>query len=106
MAIVDRLWTKDIVEKLYLRFCKYILSVNMSTCTNMVLGELGVTPLLLDAQCRMVMFWANMSKPCNTPKLSTLLFRLLFKLYNANIFKSPWIKSIEEIVEVCGFPGI
>ena len=46
----------DVVEKLYLRFCKYILSVNMSTCTNMVLGELGVTPLLLDAQCRMVMF--------------------------------------------------
>ena len=45
------------------------------------------------------MFWANLSKPCNTPKLSTLLFRLLF-------FKSPWIKAIEEIVKGCGFPGI
>ena len=42
----------DNVEKLYLRFCKYILSVNMSTCTKMVSGELGVTPLRLDAQCR------------------------------------------------------
>ena len=64
----------DVVEKLYFRFCKYILSVNKSTCTNVVLGELGVTPLLFDAQCRMVMAMANLSKPCNMPKLSTLLF--------------------------------
>ena len=72
----------------------------------MVLGELGVTPLLLDAQCRMVMFWANLSKVCNMSKLSPLLLRLLFKLYDVNIFKSPWIKAIKHAVEGCGFPGI
>ena len=71
----------------------------------MVLGELGVTPLLLDTQCRIVMFWATLSKPCNTPKLSKLLFRLLFKL-NANIFKSSCIKVIKDIVEGYGFPGV
>ena len=92
----------DVVEKLYLGFCKYILSVNMSTCTNMILGELGVTPLLLDAQCRMVMSWANLSKSCNTPKLSTLLFRLLFKLYDANILKPPWIKAKFVAFQVSG----
>ena len=96
----------NVVEKLHFRFCKYILSVNMSTCTNMVLGELGVTPLLLDAQCRMVMVWVNLSKPCNTSKLSTLLFGVLFKLYNASIITSPWIRAIKEIVKGCGFPGI
>ena len=74
----------------------------------MDLGESGVTPRFLDTQYRMI-FWANLSKPCNTQKLSTVLFRLFFKLCNANIFKSPWIKAINminDIVEGCGFPGI
>ena len=39
----------------------------------MVLGELGVTPLLLNAQCRMVMFWTNLPKPYNTPTLLTFI---------------------------------
>ena len=46
----------DILEKLHLRFCKYVLGVNKSTCTNMVYGELGATPLSLITQSRMVMF--------------------------------------------------
>ena len=62
----------------------------------MVSRKLGVNPLLLDAQCAMVMFWANLSEPCNTPKLPALLFRFLFKLYNANILKSLWIKAIKD----------
>ena len=33
----------DIIEKIHLRFCKYVLQVNKSTCSNMVYGELGVT---------------------------------------------------------------
>ena len=58
-----------------------------------------MTSLLLDAQCKMVMFWANLSEPCNTPKLSTLLFRFSFKLYNGIFIKSIWIKAIKDIVE-------
>ena len=49
----------EVVEKLHLRFCKYILSLNKSTCTNMVYGELEITPLLLHAQSRMIMFWSK-----------------------------------------------
>ena len=44
----------DILEKLHLRYCKYILLVNKTTCSNMVYGELGITPLLLHAQCSRV----------------------------------------------------
>ena len=51
-------WTPEgaeVIEKLHLRFCKHILSHNKSTCSNMVYGELGTTPLLLHAQSRMIM---------------------------------------------------
>ena len=51
----------EVLEKLHLRFCKYILLVNETTCSNMVYGELGEYPLILSAQTRMIMFWANIS---------------------------------------------
>ena len=51
----------DILEKLHLRFCKYVC-VNKSTCTNMVYGELGATPLALISQSRVVMFWARIKQ--------------------------------------------
>ena len=41
----------DIVNKVKLRFCKYILHVHKSTCSNMVYGELGETPLHIDIKC-------------------------------------------------------
>ena len=43
----SEIWTyenNDIIEKLHLRYCKYILSVNKRT-TSMVYGELGRYPL-------------------------------------------------------------
>ena len=57
----------DILEKLHLRFCKYVLGVNKSTCTNMVYGELGATPLSLITQSRMVMFWVRIKKVEENP---------------------------------------
>ena len=36
----------EILEKLHLRFCKYILLVNKTTFSNMVYGELGEYPLI------------------------------------------------------------
>ena len=96
----------DILEKLHLRFCKYILMVNKTTCSNMVYGELGVTPLLLSAKARMIMFWANISQNNEKPKISNLLYKLLLKLYVDDIYKSPWCTYIKSILEGCGFSGI
>ena len=50
----------DILEKLQLRFCKYILAVNKSTCSNMVYGELGITPLDIDIKARIIVYWAKL----------------------------------------------
>ena len=49
----------EILDKLHLRFCKYILLVNRTTCSNMVYGELGEYPLIISAQTRMIMFRAK-----------------------------------------------
>ena len=42
----------DIIEKLHLKYCKYILSVNKSTTSSMVHGELGRYPLNIEYTSR------------------------------------------------------
>ena len=49
----------NIVEKLHLKFCKYILNLNNSTPNYMEYGELGRYPLYMYIKVRMVTFWPN-----------------------------------------------
>ena len=58
-----------ILEKLQLRFCKYILSVNKCKYNNMVYGVLGVLPLKIHAIC----FWAPFDYG---PKMQTFIINL------------------------------
>ena len=46
----------DIIEKLHLRYCKYRLSVNKSTTSSMVYGELGRYPLNIEYTSRCILF--------------------------------------------------
>ena len=47
----SEIWTyenNDVIEKLHLRYCKYILNVNKNTTSSMVYGELGRYPLNIE----------------------------------------------------------
>ena len=72
----------DIVNKVKLRFCKYIPHVHKSTCSNMVYGELGETPLHIDIKCKMVLYWARLitSKENKLSKMAKI-YSLIYKLY-------------------------
>ena len=41
-----------IPDKLQLKFCKYILKINKSSCYNTIYGELGVIPISVQAKYR------------------------------------------------------
>ena len=71
----------------------------------MVYGELGATPLSLITQSRMVMFWARIKKVEENPKISSLLFQILLKMYKNATFCSPWVTTVKNILENCGFAG-
>ena len=95
----------DILEKIQLRFCKYILAVNKSTCSNMVYGELGITPLDIDIKARMITYWAKLVNE-DQSEISHMIYTLLYKLDEFNIFKSNWLSSIRCTLNDSGFPGI
>ena len=69
----------DILERLQLRFLKYVLSVNKFTSSMMVYEELGVVPLDVDIKLRMLTCWARL---CLGDKhnISNIFYSLLYTL--------------------------
>ena len=71
-----------------------------------VYGELDEYPLILSARKKMVRFWANICQDTEKPKISNLMYKLLYKFSEKNVYKSPWLNCVEMILKDCGFPGI
>ena len=95
----------DIVNKVKLRFCKYILHAHKSTCSNMVYGELGETPLHIDIKCKIILYWARVINSKEN-KLSKMIYSLIYKLYEKDLFHSTWIRSVKNTLDSAGFSGI
>ena len=53
----------------------------------MVYGELGITPLDIDIKARMFVYWAKLVSE-DLSKISHMIYSLLYKLHEFNIFKT------------------
>ena len=69
----------DIIEKLQLRFKKYILHVNKFTCSNMVYGEVGTSPLIVNIKSRLLIFWSSLIM-CHENNTCNNFFSVLYSL--------------------------
>ena len=85
----------DILERLQLRFLKYVLSVNKFTSSMMVYGELCVVPLDVDIKLRMLTYWARLCLG-DKHKISNTIYSLLYTLDEKKIFKSEWIQTVKQ----------
>ena len=95
---------KDI-EKVHLKFCKYLLSLPSRATNNMVYGELGRMPLEIKIKTRAVSFW---SKLCTgkQSKLSFLIYLILVCLHEQKLYSSEWIAFIINVLDECGLSNI
>ena len=104
MLYASEVWGGEhtgILETLHLKFLKYTLRVKTSTCNNMVYGELGRFPLVIDIQKRLIGYWARLITGKST-KLSKVMYDCLLHLYSAGIYESPWLLRIKQILDTCG----
>ena len=69
----------------------------------MVYGELGENPLIISAHTRMIMFWANICQDSDKPKISNLMYKLLYKLNEENVYQSPWLNCVKRFWEIVVF---
>ena len=75
------------IEKLCIRYCKYVLLLKTSTPTCMVLGELGRGPIILEMKIRMLRYWNKLLDPFSSI-LKSRLYKLLYHLYHEGHFSS------------------
>jgi hypothetical protein len=93
------------LEKLHLKYCKYILCLKPSTPSCMVYGETGRYPLALRVKQRMINYWARLI--CSDEsRLNLLMYRVLYRYHQEGMFTSPWLKCIERIFNECGISNI
>ena len=50
----------DIIKTLQLKFLKYILNVNKCTCSNMMYGEVGTPPVIVNIKSILLLFWSSL----------------------------------------------
>jgi hypothetical protein len=95
-----------LIERMHLKFCKYILGLKLSTPDFFVYGELGRHPLYIYINIRIVCFWANLILPKNYNKLSSIMFRIMYKLQLDGDVKFVLIESIKSVLYKCGLNNV
>ena len=93
----------DEVEKVQLRFLKFMLGVKDSTCTTAVYGEVGRFPLQLDVNLRIVKYWIRILND-KEGSLVKKAFYTLKHLDDAGF--TTWASSIRAILARYNFMNV
>lgn len=96
----------DIIERVQLKYLKFIFNLKKTTPSYMIYGELGIMPLAVDIQTRIISFWAKLIEGNEYQKLSSEIYNIIYELHNASILKSKWIENIKTLMCSLGFSGI
>ena len=78
----------DVLERIQLKFYKYIFNLKKSTPSYLIYGELGITPLYIDIQSRMISFWTKLVLNAENVKLSSTVYAAMYCLQEGNQIKS------------------
>ena len=94
------------IERVQLKFYKQTLGLKKSTPSNMIYGELGITPLDIDIHTRMVSFWTKLVENRGTNKLASFVYNMLSEMHNSRKIKSSWVEKIKSLLCSLGFSAV
>ncbi len=79
--------------------------MHKNTSNDMVYGELGVYPLSINIQCRMLCYWSRMISGKQS-KLCYVIYQCLLHLDRAGVYTSPWVACVKNLLNDNGMSGI
>ena len=85
------------LEIFYRKFIRRVLGVGKSAPNCFVYGEVGKYPIVHLIYARMLNFWIKISEG-KTTKLSSLMYRIIYKLHLDGSYNSPWLLYIKKIL--------
>ena len=92
------------MEIFYRKFIKRVLGIHKSTPNCVVYGEVGKYPVVHRIYQRMISFWVKISEG-KISKLSSLMYRIIYKLHLNGTYDSPWLMCIKKILCNSGNPN-
>ena len=93
----------DPMDKFHRAFLKYILRVKKSTPNCFVYGELGVYPLFIQRQVRVISFWAKLLENIENENLFICkIYKELYELTFTQPNKATWASLVRDTLEHCG----
>ena len=90
------------IERIHLRFCKYILGLKSSTPNAMVYGEMGRYPLAITIKTRIISFWLKLLQGKKS-KLIYKVYNLMYNMYIDNEFTWNWLDNVFKVLYSSGF---
>lgn len=94
-----------ILDKLQLKYLRYILKLKQGTPIPMIYGETGVLPVSVIIKSRMVNFYMRLIRP-GSDNLSATMYKCIYDMYLYTDFKSLWFRMIESIFISVGEHGM
>ena len=92
----------DSIETFYLAFLKSILHVKTSTTNNYVYGELGVYPLYIERQVRVLKYWSKIINPENEKgKFVNCIYKELHQLSISDPGSVTWATLVRDTLYKC-----
>ena len=95
----------DMLDTVFLKFCKFLLGLKSCTPSCMVYGELGCYPVSLTIQIRIISYWLKLASSKEN-KICRKLYELLFNMHLEGRFQSEWLNCVRTILERNGYGDI
>ena len=92
----------SILERIHLKFCKYLLNVSKFTPSCMIYNELGRFPIIVSVIERVLNYWAKLESPMSENKWSGLLYRIVRDQHDHGYLKSKWCTFVQSNLNNCG----
>ena len=94
---------KDI-ERVHLRFCKYILRIKNNTLNEIVYGELGRRPLYVYRMTRIIKYWIHIME-LEENRYVKCMYNVLYQRSLINVTRS-WVTEVRNLLCNCGFAEV
>ena len=98
----------DPIEKFHLYFLKNVLNVKVSTPNCFVYGELGVFPLHIERQARVVAYWLKIIA-LRESNPNSFVYKVYLELYNLSLIdprEVTWVSLVRDILNQNGFGNV
>lgn len=89
-------------DKVFIKFCKYVLGVQSKACNFAVFSELGQFPLLISILTSCINFWLHTTQS----KSDSLISKAYWEQFSSSNDKGTWVQFIKRILYELGFSHV